>query len=129
MAPTGQRETHTPQSMQASESTVGAAPSTLLMASAGQTAGLRSAGKSGIELEITSASEYDMHGAVGHRKHDDCALEPSEKETIPGRPGATLTATGCNPGLSARGAAPVPLWREKIRDIRNALHFSETLKR
>jgi hypothetical protein len=56
MAPTGQREAHTPQSMQASADTAGADPFSLDMAPAGQTAGFRSAGKSGSEEETTSAS-------------------------------------------------------------------------
>jgi hypothetical protein len=81
MAPTGQRDAHTPQSMQASDEITGAAPFSLVIALAGQTEGLRSAGKSASECDTTSVSAYVMHGAVSQRKHEDFDVDPSEKAT------------------------------------------------
>lgn len=96
------------------------------MAPAGHTAGFLSAGKSGREAEITSASEYSMHGAVGQRRHEEADDEPSAKRTKPGRPGDTSTATGTSPAFSVFGETPAPLRREKIRDICDPFHFVET---
>jgi hypothetical protein len=67
--------------MHASDAITGAEPFSLVMALAGQTVELRSAGKLAKEADTTSVSANVIHDAVSQRKHVDLDFDPSENVT------------------------------------------------
>lgn len=127
MAPAGQRDAHTPQSIHAAGSIDGAPPFVRDIAPVGQTVGLRSAGKSGREVETTSSSRNVMHGASGHRRHVVGDEEPFEKFNVPGFPWAISKETGTSPAARVLRGDAAPMSREKIRGIRHPSHVREAI--